>query len=276
MQKIFFIKLQFNKIIKIISNNMVKMKKIGLIPCRMESSRLPNKPLKEISGLPMFSHVYFRAKLSGLDEVYVCTDSDEITEVAKKFKIPTILTSKDHKNGTERCAEAARKLNLSSEDLIVDVQGDEPFINPIDINNLIKNFNNNLQDILLGYTIEPNSNNVNTVKITLNHNSKVLYFSRNDIPYNFRSNVKLIKQTGLVGFSFSALNNFVEFKPTEIENIEGIELLRAVFYEMKIFGFEIHKYTSSVDTVEDLEFARDTMKSDEIVNQYIGNYVQKK
>ena len=270
MQQIFFIKLQFNKIIKIISNNMVKMKKIGLIPCRMESSRLPNKPLKEISGLPMFSHVYFRSKLSNLDEVHVCTDSDEIAEVAKKFKIPIIITSKDHKN------EAASKLNLSSDDLIIDVQGDEPLINPKDINNLIKNFNNDFHEILLGYTSEPNANNVNTVKVTLNENSRVLYLSRNDIPYNFRDNVKLLKQTGLVGFSFSALNDFVKFKTAEIENIEGVELLRAIFYEMKIFGFEIHSYTNSVDTNEDLDLARDLMKSDKFLNQYIGDYVQKK
>ena len=255
---------------------MVKMKKIGLIPCRMESSRLPNKPLKEISGLPMFSHVYFRSKLSNLDEVYVCTDSDEIAEVAKKFKIPIIITSKDHKNGTERCAEASRKLNLSSDDLIIDVQGDEPLINPKDINNLIKNFNYNFHEILLGYTSEPKANNVNTVKVTLNENSRVLYLSRNDIPYNFRDNVKLLKQTGLVGFSFRALNDFVKFKTTEIENIEGVELLRAIFYEMKIFGFEVHSDTNSVDTNQDLDLARDLMKSDKFVNQYIGDYVQKK
>ena len=100
--------------------------------------------------------------------------------------------------------------------------------------------------------------------------------SRNDIPYNFRDNVKLLKQTGLVGFSFSALNDFVKFKTTEIENIEGVELLRAIFYEMKIFGFEVHSDTNSVDTNQDLDLARDLMKSDKFVNQYIGDYVQKK
>ena len=81
------------------------MKNVGLIPCRLESTRLPNKPIELIQGIPMFAHVYFRSKISKLDEIYICTDSEEIVDISNKFEIKSVLTSKDHLNGTTRCAE---------------------------------------------------------------------------------------------------------------------------------------------------------------------------
>jgi len=127
------------------------VKIISLIPARYESSRFPGKPLELIEGLPMFAHVYFRSKLANLDESYICTDSYEILNKAKELKIPAILTSKNHKNGTDRCAEAAQKLSLNSSNLIINLQGDEPLISPMLINRLIKNFNLKKMDILFPY-----------------------------------------------------------------------------------------------------------------------------
>ena len=127
------------------------MKLIGLIPARYKSTRFPGKPLELIEGLPMFAHVYFRSKLANLDEVYICTDSNEILNKAKELNIPAILTSKNHKNGTDRCAEAVKKLSVNNSNLIINIQGDEPLISPLLINRLIKNFNVNKMDILFPY-----------------------------------------------------------------------------------------------------------------------------
>ena len=113
------------------------MKKIGLIPCRLESTRLPNKPIELIQNIPMFAHVYYRSEYTNLDEVYVCTDSDEIMKISEDLGLNSILTKSEHTNGTERCAEASSLLGLSDNDIVVDIQGDEPLLNPEDVNKLI-------------------------------------------------------------------------------------------------------------------------------------------
>ena len=120
------------------------MKKIILIPTRINSKRLPAKALLQIEDIPLIMHTYKRACMSKLaDEVYVCTDSFEIIEVCKKYDAKFIKTKSTHKNGTDRISEAAKKLNLKSKDLIIDVQGDEPLINPRDIDRTIHFFKKN-------------------------------------------------------------------------------------------------------------------------------------
>ena len=117
------------------------MKKIILIPTRINSKRLPAKALLQIEDIPLIMHTYKRACMSKLaNDVYVCTDSLEIIEVCKKFEAKFIKTKSTHKNGTDRISEAAKKLNLNSRDLIIDVQGDEPLINPHDIDRTINFF----------------------------------------------------------------------------------------------------------------------------------------
>ena len=137
------------------------MKKIGLIPCRLESTRLPNKPIELIENIPMFAHVYYRSEYTDLDEVYICTDSKEIMKISENLKINSILTKSEHTNGTERCAEASSILGLSKKDIIVDIQGDEPLLNPEDVNKLISFFNPEIHDIVLGYLTVEEKNNVN-------------------------------------------------------------------------------------------------------------------
>ena len=126
------------------------MKTIGLIPTRMGSTRLPAKPLLEISNIPLIIHTYKRALLSKkLDDVYICCDDKKIVEVAKKFKAKYILTSKHHNNGTERITEAYIKLKKKY-DLILDIQGDEPLISPYHIDEVITaHQKNDKYDILL-------------------------------------------------------------------------------------------------------------------------------
>ena len=244
------------------------MKKIGLIPCRLESTRLPNKPLELIENLPMFAHVYFRAEFTELDEIYICTDSTEIVEISKRLGINTILTKSSHMNGTERCAEAATILGVSDKDIIVDIQGDEPLLNPEDVNKLIAYFNNEEHDIVLGYLTTEDKDNKNIVKIVTNDQNKVLFFSRQDIPLDFRKNVILKKQVGLVAFTNFSLQKFSNSPQTNIEIIEGVELLRAVELDLKIFGVEFESDTRSVDTSEDLEFVKKNIPNDPYFKQY--------
>ena len=126
------------------------MKFVGLIPSRYGSSRLPGKPLIEFNGLPTFAHTYFRSSMSKLDELYLCTDDKRIYNKANELGIKTLMTSIKHKNGTERCYEASTILKLESNDVIVDIQGDEPLIKPESINKLIKNFDSSISLLYRG------------------------------------------------------------------------------------------------------------------------------
>ena len=244
------------------------MKNVGLIPCRLESTRLPNKPIELIQGIPMFAHVYFRSKLSKLHEIYICTDSEEIVDISNKFEIKSVLTSKDHLNGTTRCAEAARILELDDGDIVIDIQGDEPLLDPKDINKMINFFDIKKHEIVLGYLKTTDENNKNIVKLVTSDEGKVLYFSRYDIPMNFKIDRTLKKQVGLVGFKNNSLQAFCDIKPNVFEETEGIELLRVIDTNMKLHGVELQFENRSVDTPEDLEFVRNAIIADQLFQKY--------
>ena len=243
------------------------MKIIGLIPARYKSTRFPGKPLELIEGLPMFAHVYYRSKLSNLDQSYVCTDSYEILSKAKELKIPTILTSKNHKNGTDRCAEAVKKLSLNNKNLIVNIQGDEPLISPLLINRLIRYFNFKKMDILFPYLEIRKKNSLGHVKIANNKDNQVLYMSRSDIPYNFRKNTLLKTQVGVTIFSRKALDIFAK-NQSKNEDIEGVELLRVFETNLKMYCFKTTIKSKSVDYPEDLAYVKREIKKDIYLKRY--------
>ena len=139
------------------------MKKIGFIPARYASKRLPGKALKKIGSLPMFAHVYKRAEMSNLDEVYVLTDHEKIIKESEKFNIKAILTRPEHENGTSRCVEGLDKVDCNENDLFLNIQGDEPLVEPRLINKMIKGFNSDKHDILVSITKK--SNNTKVLKI---------------------------------------------------------------------------------------------------------------
>lgn len=215
----------------------------------------------------MFAHVYFRSKLANLDESYICTDSYEILNKAKELKIPAILTSKNHKNGTDRCAEAAQKLSLNSSNLIINLQGDEPLISPMLINRLIKNFNLKKMDILFPYLEIQKKNSLGYVKLANNKDNQVLYMSRSDIPNNFRKKTLLKTQVGVTIFSKKALDIFAE-NESQNENIEGVELLRVFETNLKMFCFKTTIKSKSVDYPEDLKYVKREIKKDIYLNRY--------
>ena len=168
------------------------MKTIGLIPTRLVSTRLPNKSLLPINGIPMIIHTYKRAKLAKkLDDLIICCDDKKIISLAKKYNIKAMLTSTHHSNGTERIAEAFSKLK-NKYDLIVDIQGDEPLISPYHIDQVIDYHKKNYEaDIILpSLKIKP-INSTNIVKIVKDKFENVLYLSRANTYQLFHSKKKL-------------------------------------------------------------------------------------
>jgi len=248
------------------------MKKIiGLIPTRLNSSRLPNKALLELNNIPLVIHTYKRAKLSKkLDDVIICCDDRKILNVAKKFKAKAILTSKHHVNGTERIAEAFKKVNKKY-DLVVDIQGDEPLISPFHIDKVIdehiKNFSK--ADIILPTLLTSKKNNTNLVKVVCDKNNYVLYLSRANIPFEFKTNTKNVKKhLSIISFKPKALESFAKSKKTTLESIEDIELLRALELGMKIKTLSLKGDSFSVDVHKDFIKASKFLSSDKYLKLY--------
>ena len=242
---------------------------IALIPSRLNSKRLKEKPLIELDGIPLIVHCYNRVKLSKkIDKVFVCTDSNKIKKVVEENGGDAILTSKKHKNGTERINEVAKKLNAR---LVLDVQGDEPLINPKSIDKVINfHLKNKKFDIILpSVPFDPKNDNKNIVKNLFNYKKEILYLSRSLIPLNnFNKRIKYFKHSSIISFTKKALNNFCKLKQSPLEIIEGVELLRAVENNFKIGTFILNDKSFSVDVNYDLLKAMKKIKKDPIRKLY--------
>lgn len=243
---------------------------LGLIPCRIGSKRLHAKALLPINNYPLIVHVYKRAKLSKmLNDVYVCCDHKKIYETVKRHGGKAILTSKKHKNGTERIAEGY-KLLKKKYDLIVDIQGDEPLINPYHINEVINFHKKNLStDIIVPSLTIKHSQNENIVKVIKDKNKNVLYFSRSSIPYNFQKKTpNLQKHLSIISFKPKALQTYARSKQTSLEKVEGIELLRALEVGLKIKSPNLSGDSFSIDIKEDYIKAKIKFEKDRFFELY--------
>lgn len=252
----------------IIEKNLKKI--IGLIPARLESSRLPNKPLLKILDLTMIIHVAKRAKLSKkLTDVIVCTDSLEIAQECISYGIKCCLTGSYHANGTERIAEAARIIKLTDEDVVIDIQGDEPLIHPTSIDRLIEKFTESESDfdLMLPHIITKEQGNVNIVKIA-EVSGRVLFMSRSDIPFNFTQSELLKKHLSIIAFKNKTLQKYSKTPKSHLEKIESIELLRAIETGMNIGTFLETEETFSVDVQTDYERAVRVMRDDKLYEKY--------
>ncbi len=248
----------------------IKMKTVGLIPSRLNSSRLPQKPLLEIEGMPLVIHTYRRAKLSKkLNDVFICCDDDRILKIAKKFNARAILTSPHHTNGTERICEAFVK-NKKKYDLILDIQGDEPLISPYHIDKVIDFHKKNRKiDIILPHLLVKNLNNPNVVKIVADKKNKVLYLSRAQIPFEFKANTKFVKKhLSIISFLPEALIKYSKSKKTMLEKIEDVELLRALEIGLNIKTLKMSGDSFSIDVMKDYKNAKLKMKDDKIFKIY--------
>ena len=232
------------------------MKTIGVIPCRYQSSRFPGKPLAFIDGKPMMWHVYQRALESNiLDEVYIATDDERIVKVADKYKINIVMTSKKHETGTDRVAEVASKIQA---DYYVNIQGDEPFIEPEAIKLVVQaiiDCDNPLVQATNAYTPMQDISDVvdtNTVKVVMGVNQQALAYSRQPIPYPKANIAKYNKQLGLYAFKQSGLQIFSENVPANLESVEGVEMYRLLEHGYSVQMVKTNDASISVDTPSDL------------------------
>ena len=246
------------------------MKVLGLIPSRMGSKRLPAKALLPISGLPLVVHTYRRANLSKLiDKILICTDSKKIISETKKYKCKSILTSPYHLNGTERIAEAFLKQS-NKYDFVIDIQGDEPLISPYHIDEIIKfHKKNNDVDIILPTLKIKYPDNPNLIKVVANKKNEVLYLSRSKIPFEAKSKSNFfLKHLSIISFKPEALLKFAKAKPTPLEKLEDIELLRGLEIGLKIKTINLKGDSFSVDVAEDYKRAKSQMNKDRFFKFY--------
>ena len=243
---------------------------VGLIPTRLNSLRLPQKALLEIQGIPLMIHTYRRSLMSKkLTDLYICCDDKKIFDTAKKFKAKCIMTSKNHTNGTERIAEGVMKLKKKF-DLVVDIQGDEPLLSPFHIDQVInyhlKNLNSDI--ILPTLKIKP-TNNTNIVKVIKNKSNRVMYLTRANIPFEFKQNKKFVyKHLSIISFKPNALIKFAKSKKTYHENIEDVELLRALDLDMHIKSINLKGDSFSIDVLDDFKIAQKKMLNDKYFKIY--------
>ena len=232
---------------------------IIIIPSRLAATRLPQKPLIKINNKTLIMHVYEKAIQSQIGEVYVATCDEEIASEVKKNGGKFIMTNINHTTGTDRVFEASQKLNLKDIDFILNVQGDEPMINPLDIRNLNKlSKENNFNISTLAYKIKKkedydNENIVKVItknKISDNSVSEALNFRR-VIKENSSSNI--YHHFGIYLYKYSALKKFVNFEKSKNETKERLEQLRAIDNNIKINVILAKYFSSGIDTKKDLE-----------------------
>ena len=233
------------------------MKIIGVIPCRYKSSRFPGKSLALINGKPMMWHVYQRALESNvLDEVYIATDDERIVKVANEHNLKTVMTSDKHETGTDRVAEVASQIQA---DYYINIQGDEPFIEPEAIKlvaQAIIDCDNPLVQAANAYTSIQDTSDVvdtNTVKVVMDVNQRALAYSRQPIPYPKANTAKYSKQLGLYAFKQSGLQVFSENLPASLEKVEGVEMYRLLEHGYSIQMVKTNDVSISVDTPSDLK-----------------------
>ena len=243
---------------------------LGLIPSRLNSKRLKHKPLLEIDGLPIIVHTLKRAMLSKkLDKVLVCADDNKIKKIVEKHGGEAILTSKKHKNGTERIAEVSKKFKKAK--LIIDIQGDEPLVDPKDIDKVI-NFhlkNKHFDVVVPCMHARENVASRNLVKVIFSKNGRVIYFSRAVAPFNFKDQkLKYYRDLSIVSFLPNILKKYSKLKMGFNEKVEGIELMRALENGFNVGTFIAKNSGFAVDVNQDLMRAISVMPKNKIRKKY--------
>jgi len=231
-----------------------------IIPARIGSSRFPNKVLADIGGMPM---VIRTAKaVEDIDKVIIATDSQKVIDIAKEHNIMAILTSNTHQSGTDRIYEAAQSLKLDDDEIIINVQGDEPFIETEVVQAIydLTHSNKDNERIMMNSCYKPISNpeadNPNIVKVVTDTQDIALYFSRAKIPYPRDHHFDNYKgHLGIYGFTVKSLRKFCKLNPAPLESIEKLEQLRALYHGYDIAMIEVKTESFGIDTLEDLEKA---------------------
>jgi 3-deoxy-manno-octulosonate cytidylyltransferase (CMP-KDO synthetase) len=243
-----------------------------VIPARFESSRLPGKVLADINGKPMIQWVVEKAQLSGAKKVIVATDNEQVANVVTSFGGEVCRTRSDHQSGTERLAEVMAQYHFNDDEVIVNVQGDEPFIPPENIaqvaHNLASQQSARMATLAINIKSVDEALNPNAVKVLTDKNGYALYFSRATIPYDrnrFLNNETIteigdyyLRHVGIYAYRASFIKDYVNWPASELEHIEALEQLRVLFQGEKIHVgvAKSNVPVEGVDTPEDLEKAR--------------------
>lgn len=227
-----------------------------IIPARLASTRFPNKILANIHGLPMV--IATAKRVQNLDDVAIAADTEEVVTLAYDYGFKAILTSQNHQSGTDRINEAASKLSLSEDEIIVNVQADEPFIEEAVVKSVIERAKNTdamitsaCKKIDLSHVKDPN-----LVKVILNAHGNAIYFSRSAIPYDREGGFEgYFGHLGIYAFRKKSLETFCTLPYAPIEHIEKLEQLRAIYHGYSIAMVEVESQSFGIDTKEDLERA---------------------
>ncbi|HEY6841437.1 MAG: 3-deoxy-manno-octulosonate cytidylyltransferase synthetase [Verrucomicrobiota bacterium] len=227
---------------------------VGIIPARWGSTRFPGKALHGIAGKPLIRHVWERClEADCLDQVVIATDDMRIAEVGFNFGAEVAVTAADHPSGTDRVAEVTRKLKKAS--IILNIQGDEPLVDPALLRRLVRKLqdNRNIPIITAATPISPEELlSENNVKVVMDRRGDALYFSRSAIPFRRgTSEIPSYKHLGIYGYRRKALLEFVRMSPGSLEQAEQLEQLRALENGLKIRVVVSETGSIGVDTPED-------------------------
>ena len=238
-----------------------KKQSIGFIPAHLASKRLPNKVLLPLGDNSILERVYRRACLSNLDQVKVVTDSEDVYQHVIDFGGQCILSS-TYSNGTKRCVHTYLKEKFT-EDILINIQADEPFIDPNDINALIQLISRHQEPIIgtLGFlsTDLDQYNDPNVVKIALDQNQRAMYFSRSAIPH-YRDHmphtpIRFVKHKGVYGFHAALLSQIASLDTSPLESTEKLEQLTWLFNDLPVYVELTEHDSSGIDTPEDYQLA---------------------
>ena len=233
-----------------------------IIPARMASTRFPNKVLADVGGLPMV--VRTAKQVMHLDDVVVAADDEKIIDVCKSHGIKAMLTSTTHKSGTDRINECAQLLDIADDELVINIQADEPFIEPEVLASLIvrlKQIKDEKRDFIMGSCYNAinseSAEDPNLVKVIMDADHNAIYFSRSQIPYNRSGAATYFGHIGIYGFTKKSLHTFCSLDDAPIEDIEKLEQLRAIYHGLKISMVKVASTGFGIDTIEDLARAKE-------------------
>jgi len=245
---------------------MSRKKILGIIPARHASTRFPAKPLVDIGGKPMIQRVYEQVKKCGsIDDVVVATDHEEIYSLVEKFEGTAVMTKESHKSGTDRCHEALELKNQEYE-YVVNIQGDEPFINPKQITELTNLLDGVSEIATLIKEIETDEDifNPNIVKVVKSINDEGIYFSRSPIPFqrntqksDWIKKTRYYKHIGIYAYRTDILKKITKLPVSNLENAESLEQLRWIENGFTIKVTETSYQSIGIDTPEDLKKIKD-------------------
>jgi len=229
-----------------------------IIPARYASTRFPGKPLADLAGKPMVVHVCERAAKSGASGVHVATDDKRIFDVVKAHGHGVVMTRAAHPSGTDRLAEAAKKLKLKDGEIVVNVQGDEPLISPQLIRQvgtlLAKRRGASVSTACHAIHDKSSMDNPNVVKVVMDADGYALYFSRSRIPHPREAGAECYRHAGIYGYRVGFLKKYARLQPAPLEKSEALEQLRVLWHGFRIaVAVSETEIPPGVDTPQDLD-----------------------